>query len=125
MRKHEVSRGKRFYEQAKELTIDLLKKWLVKYKFETWTTHKNGAKVTQAEKEQRAEEIADTLSNNRKWKSHSRPLNIEVLEELKLKIVDFGTNKILTNSLRKYHRLVADFVTKSQLNTFVHTRSFI
>ena len=115
----------RAYEQAKELTIDLLKKWLMKYKFQTWTKHKNGNEVTQEEKEQRAEEIADTLSNNRKWKSHSRPLNIEVLEELKLKIVDFGKNESLTKSLRKYHRLVADYVTKNTLNTFVHTRSFI
>ena len=29
----------RQYEQAKELTIDLLKKWLVKYKFKNWTKH--------------------------------------------------------------------------------------
>lgn len=26
-------------EQAKELTIDLLKKWLVKYKFKNWNVH--------------------------------------------------------------------------------------
>ena len=26
----------RMYEQARELTIDLLKRWLVKYKFRTW-----------------------------------------------------------------------------------------
>ncbi|MCL2068215.1 MAG: hypothetical protein FWG99_12225 [Treponema sp.] len=115
----------RAYEQAKELTIDLLKKWLVKYKFETWTHHKDGTEVTQKKKEERAEEIADTLSNNRKWKSHSRPLNIEILEELKLKIDDFGKDPILTESLRAYHRLVADFVTKNKLNMFVHTRSFI
>lgn len=29
----------RGYEQAKELTIDLLKKWLVKYKFKNWNKH--------------------------------------------------------------------------------------
>ena len=27
------------YEQAKELTIDLLKKWLVKFKFKDWSNH--------------------------------------------------------------------------------------
>lgn len=115
----------RAYEQAKELTIDLLKKWLVKYKFETWAQHKDGNSVTLKEKEDRAEEIADTLSNNRQWKSHSRPLSIEVLEELKLKIIDFGQDKTLTSSLRKYHRLVSDYVTKNQFNMFIHTRSFI
>ena len=115
----------RAYEQAKELTIDLLKKWLVKYKFKTWTKHKSGEDVTQKEKEDRAEEIADNLSNNRIWKSHSRPINIEALEKLKLIINDFGEDQILTKSLRAYHRLVADFVTKNNLNVLVHTRSFL
>ena len=115
----------RAYEQAKELTIDLLKKWLVEYKFKTWTQHKDGSAVTQEQKINRAKEIADILSDNRTWKAHSRPLNIEVLEKLKLKIIDFGEDQILTKSLRAYHRLVADFVTKNQLNGFVHTRSFI
>lgn len=115
----------RAYEQAKELTIDLLKKWLVEYKFKTWTEHKNGAPVTHDEKIERAKEIADNLSNNRIWKSHSRPLNIEVLEELKLVITDFGKDEALTNYLRAYHRLVVDFSSHNQLNVFVHTRSFI
>ena len=36
------------YEQAKELTIALLKKWLVKYKFKNWNTHNtNPAKLGQ------------------------------------------------------------------------------
>ncbi|MDR1857842.1 MAG: hypothetical protein LBQ69_00070 [Treponema sp.] len=115
----------RAYEQAKELTIDLLKKWLVEYKFKTWTQHKNGAVVTQKEKEKRAEEIADTLSNNRTWKSHSRPLNINVLENLGLIINDFGKEPDLAKPLRAYHRLVTDFATKNGLPIFVHTRSFI
>lgn len=115
----------RAYEQAKELTIDLLKKWLVEYKFKTWTKHKNGDSVTRDEKDERAKEIADNLSNNRIWKSHSRPLNIKVLEELKLIITDFGKDEKLTNYLRAYHRLVVDFTSKNQLNVFVHTRSFI
>jgi len=115
----------RAYEQAKELTIDLLKKWLVEYKFKTWTKHKNGNLVTLNEKNERAKEIADNLSNNRIWKSHSRPLNIKVLEELKLVITDFGKDEKLTNYLRAYHRLVDDYASKNQLNVFVHTRSFI
>jgi hypothetical protein len=47
----------RGYEQAKALTIDLLKKWLVQYKFKNWIVHKNGIPVTQAEKMKRAEEL--------------------------------------------------------------------
>lgn len=68
----------RGYEQAKELTIALLKKWLVKYKFKNWTKHMTnpdlvGSEVTDEEKKKRAEEIADKLSDNNLWKSHGRP----------------------------------------------------
>jgi Serine dehydrogenase proteinase len=86
----------RGYEQAKELTVDLLKKWLVKYKFKNWAVHTStpnlvGQVVTPEEKIQRAEEIADKLGDNKVWKSHSRPINIETLEkDLKLKIEDYG-----------------------------------
>ena len=67
------------YEQAKELTIDLLKKWLVYYKFKNWSTHQTnpallGKAVTIEQKEDRAKEIADLLSNNNEWKSHGRPI---------------------------------------------------
>ncbi len=74
----------RGYEQAKNLTIDLLKKWLVKYKFKNWIVHKTsptlkGTKVTSEQKEKRAKEIADKLSDSNLWKSHGRPINIETL----------------------------------------------
>jgi hypothetical protein len=54
------------YEQAKNLTITLLKKWLVQYKFKDWTLHgtdvtKLNQPVTAEEKQKRAEEIATTL----------------------------------------------------------------
>lgn len=80
------------YEQAKELTIDLLKKWLVKYKFKNWTKKQtSGVPVTQEMKEKRAEEIADRLSDNKIWKSHGRPINIEILRDsLNLVIEDYG-----------------------------------
>lgn len=76
----------RAFEQAKELTIMLLKKWLVKYKFKNWNVHSStGEKVTEEDKKKRAEEIAKQLGDNKKWKSHGRPINIEELEGLKLK----------------------------------------
>ena len=52
------------YEQAKELTIALLKEWLVKYKFKSWNTHSNNRIVTVEEKSKRAEEIASKLVND-------------------------------------------------------------
>jgi hypothetical protein len=116
----------RLYEQAKELTIDQLKKWLVKYKFKNWNKHKNGKKVTEKEKIKRAAEIAGKLSNSNIWKSHGRPINIETLEkELKLKIEDFGKDEKLNSLIRDYNSLIIDFIIQKRFELFTHTRRFI
>jgi hypothetical protein len=123
----------RAYEQAKELTITLLKKWLVKYKFKNWDRHSangpyRGAKVTEKEKITRAEEIAAVLSNNNLWKSHSRPISMETLitePKLKLLIEDFGLIKERSVLIRKYYNLLSDYLRKNQCIIFVHSREFI
>ena len=116
----------RAYEQAKELTIDQLKKWLVKYKFKNWNKHKNDKTVTLEEKIKTAEEIADKLSNSNIWKSHGRPINIKILEEeLKLKIEDFGKDQNLSNFLKTYNRLIIDYINKNVYIIFIHTRRTI
>lgn len=121
----------RGYEQAKELTISLLKKWLVKYKFKNWTQHMTnpallGTEVTDEQKQARAEEIADKLSDNKIWKSHGRPINIECLEnELRLKIEDYSNDAALRNLIRSYYELLSDYVSKNRFPIFVHTRKFI
>ncbi len=79
----------RRHEQARELTIALLKEWLVQYKFKNWTNHKNGNPVTKVEKETRATEIARDLGDNKRWHSHGRSIGIAALTHiLKLKIED-------------------------------------
>ena len=119
------------YEQAKELTIALLKKWLVKFKFKNWGTHGTnvallGQAVTEDEKEHRAEEIADMLSDNNLWKSHGRPINIETLEnDLRLKIIDYSNNDALRDLVREYYDLLSDYVVSSELPIFVQTKLFI
>lgn len=116
----------REYEQAKELTIDQLKKWLVKYKFKNWTTHRSSGKaVTLEDKQQRAEEIANKLSNSNMWKSHSRPINIECLRELKLIIEDYGQNSETSNLIRSYYSLLRDYIMKNDHKIYFHTRRFI
>lgn len=114
----------RSYEQAKELTITLLKKWLVNYKFKQWNVHKNGKSVTMQEKEERAEEIAAKLGDNNLWKSHGRPINIEELSELKIKVNDFS-NEPSRDKIRDYYKKVLDYVMSFHLEMFVHTRKFI
>lgn len=115
------------YEQAKELTIDLLKKWLVKYKFKNWTKKKtSGVLVTQKMKEKRAEEIADRLSDNKTWKSHGRPINIEILRDsLNLVIEDYGKDPKLSTNIDSYYSLLDDHVRKNGLQLFIQTRNFL
>lgn len=116
----------RFYEQAKELTIDLLIKWLVHYKFKNWVTHNStGNPVTQQEKEKRAKEIAAELGNNNKWKSHGRPINIEELNELKLKIEDYSDKNEIRTPIRSYYRLVQNYAKAYKLQIFIQTRKFL
>lgn len=115
----------RAYEQAKELTVTLLKKWLVKYKFKNWDKHKNGNSVTMAEKEKRAEEIADKLGDNNIWKSHARPICIEELENLKLKIEDYSDKETFRKVIRRYYNLSKDMINKYGLNIFIQTRMYL
>lgn len=127
------------YEQARDLTIDLLKKWLVKYKFQNWDKHETeptlkGATVTKEEKEKRAEEIAKELGNASKWKSHARPISMQELRKMKLKIEDFGDDKTLNNLIRDYYNFLRNYTLRIQSNmhpqnynqfNFIHTRTFI
>lgn len=121
----------RGYEQAKELTIDLLKRWLVKYKFKNWTKHQTtpgliGNTVTPEEKQTRAKEVAEILSNNNIWKSHGRPINIEFLEkEVKLKIDDYSENLERRKAIRDYYMLLLDYLQKNKIGYFIHTRKFL
>jgi len=129
----------REYEQARDLTIDLLKRWLVKYKFKNWTTHSTnpallGQPVTDKQKEKRAEDIAKELGDTSKWKSHARPINMQSLQDMQLKIEDYGADIKLKELIRSYYDFLRDYT--SQLMTkippqmihqfnFLHTRTFI
>jgi hypothetical protein len=115
------------HEQARNLTIALLKEWLVKFKFKNWTNHSStGNPVTQAEKETRAEEIARDLGNNKMWHSHGRSIGVGALTNvLHLKIEDYSNDKPLQKLIRDYNDLICQYVARSGQNVFFHTRKFI
>ena len=113
----------RSFEQARDLTIDLLRKWLVTYKFKNWNTHSHdGCPVTLEEKEQRAEEIARDLSDNKKWKSHGKGITINELSELRLKIEDFSSDIHLRPLVRDYYNAMDEYRRMHQIRLFIHNR---
>ena len=82
--------------------------------------------MTDDEKRQRAEEIADKLGDNKTWKSHGRPINIETLErELRLKIEDYSGDAKKRELIRDYYGLLSNYVQDNKLSIFVQTRKFI
>ena len=119
------------YEQARNLTVTLLKKWLVEYKFKNWTTHqttptKLGQPVTNEEKEARAEEVANILGDHRRWHSHGRMISIEQLRrDVKLKIEDYTNIPALQSLIRQYNDLVIDHIARNNYGQFMHTRHFL
>ncbi len=117
----------RRHEQARDLTVALLKEWLVKYKFKNWNTHSSTKKpVTQAEKEQRAEEIATDLGDNKIWHSHGRSIGVNALTHiLRLKIEDYSTDATLSTLIRDYNDLICQYISRNEIPMFFHTRRFI
>ncbi len=105
------------YEQAKALTIDLLKEWLVKYKFKNWDKTESGQKeVTHEMKVDRAECIAKELGDHNKWLSHGRALNITKLNEIGLRIEDFGQDGELSDLLGKFHNIMVENMAATGIN---------
>ena len=118
------------FQQAKNLTITLLKKWLVEYKFKDWTTHrtdpdKKDQVVTAEEKEGRAEDIANILSDNKCWHSHGRKIASATLTKiLRLQIEDYSTDDTLRPMIRAYNDLLTDYINRHAYKFFLHSRCF-
>lgn len=118
------------YEQAKNLTITLLKKWLVEYKFKDWVKHETttsslGQPVTIAEKEARAEEIAKQLSDNKIWHSHGRKIGLLTLKRLlRLRIEDYSTKEDLRSKIRAYSEFLTDYILRHEIPYFLHSRRY-
>ncbi len=116
------------YEQQRDLTVTLLKNWLVEYKFRTWDVHgtnplKLGQPVTDDEKKERAEEVAKCLSNQKLWHSHGRNIGVNTLRDVvKLKIEDYSGDDELRKLIRSYNDLITDYIIQKGFPTFLHSR---
>ena len=110
------------YEQARELSITLLKEWLVKYKFKNWKITQTRRKhVTNRMKTSRAANIARELNKTRKWHIHGYGISMDVLvNDINLLIEDFGKDLNLSSAIRGYHDLLTDYTTKLDKKGVIH-----
>ncbi|WP_217425489.1 hypothetical protein [Magnetospirillum sp. SS-4] len=115
----------RFYEQARDLSVALLEKWLVQYKFKDWVVHRTqnaGAPVTDVEKAVRAREIATLLSSNAEWHSHGRMIGMQTLKErCKLDIDDFGQDPDLQRAVRRYNDTLSEYLSRVDIRSYLYS----
>lgn len=114
------------FEQARELSVELLVKWLSKYKFKGWNkTETRGVKVTDKMKKKRAQEIANLLNETARWHSHARGIDVRTLrEEVGLRIDDLADAQKLHGFIRPYFDLLKDYMGRQGIYSFVHTRGY-
>lgn len=114
------------FEQAKELSEDLLINWLSVYKFKDWDKHSStNEPVSKEDKENRAKEIAEVLSNNERWHSHGRSIFRQTLiEEVRLKVDNVEDVDDLEGVLNDYTELLKDYMKREQVSNFIHTKNF-
>lgn len=112
------------FEQARNLSADLLQRWLVKFKFKDWNEHRTtnpGTPVTDEDKVARAKEVAEQLSDHKLWRSHGRSLNIQRLQEIRLEIDDYSTDMDLRDAVRRYNDLLTAHIDRNQLQFYLHS----
>lgn len=114
------------YELARDLTIDLLKDWLTRYKFKDWTvTETRGIPVTPQMRESRAEEIAQSLSAQQRWLTHSRGIAMQTLQdELGVRIDDLGANPTLKEAVWNYFWFMRGHMSEAQSESLVHAPNY-
>jgi len=90
-----------------DFSQELVKDWLVKYKFKLWTKDsESGDPVTPEQKEKRAAEIAKELCKHKKWLTHGRSIKMDDLQHMGLEIIDYSQNKQLHDAIRRYYVLM-------------------
>lgn len=91
---------------ASQYSVELVENFLYRFKFKTWNYHSDRRPVTDAEKRQRAHEIAMLFCDHGLWKTHSRGINREVAWDIcKLKITHSESVEGLERAVRRFWAL--------------------
>lgn len=122
------------FEQAYELSKGLLKNWICMYKFKN-LCDEDGKPLSEEEKYNRAEEIANYLSDHKIWHSHARMISKDFLSspdgELRLNIDDIDRESNIYKTLMDYVYLMRDYLAvlnqsrQVPLISIVHTKHYI
>ena len=114
------------FELAKDLSISLIKNWLVEYKFRNWErTETRGLEVTDQMKQDRAKEIAELLNAQKMWMSHGRGIHMDTLKDvLGLKIDDYEEKPELRQQVWNYLWFARGHANARGYRDFVHSRTF-
>lgn len=95
------------FENAQNFSKILVKNWLSAYKFKYWENHSStGKPVTQQEKENQADVIANKLCKHSDWLTHGRSIRISDLERMGLKIRNYGSEPELHEAIDRYFTLL-------------------
>jgi Serine dehydrogenase proteinase len=111
-------------EQAIEHSKSLLKEWLPRYKFKSWTKKETtGTDVTDQDRQERADQIASVLGDAKRWHSHGRGVGMKELlsEEIKLKIINYGDDVNLYRNISHYYGLYTDYLQKCGFEGALHS----
>ncbi len=112
----------RQYELVADLSVRLIRDWLVRYKFKDWQFHSSsGEPVTDDEKSDRASEIAQALGSQEMWGTHSRGINRQALVDLKLKVDNLEDDSVLSGHVKEYFWFLRDFAGTKQVPCVVHS----
>lgn len=90
-------------QSASKYSTDMVKDYLINYKFKTWMIHSSsGIDVTEEDKKKRADEIASLLCKHSEWKSHGHAINRDVAwKKCRLKITHSESIDGLDRAMRR------------------------
>jgi hypothetical protein len=101
--------------------------FLLTYKFKHWDKREaTGEIVTHDYKQARADQIAEKLSTNDYWKSHSHGIDRETVKrELELKVSDIESEKGLERSVRRLWALFYYTLERSKIRKIFMSSNYI
>ena len=102
---------------ASQHSADLVRDYLVRYKFREWRIHSKGNPVSDEERVKRASEIAQKLCDHGKWKSHGHAIYMDEAEqECKLKIIHAESIPGLEKAMRRMWALCCFVFDKTNIS---------